>query len=78
MNKRHVEKCHGREQSISLIAQLAQPLYAQFQVVTFGWKTSLGAEVAIARAEQKKMALAEAVKPKEKVVVDEGDLDMFS
>lgn len=48
------------------------------QVVTFGWKNSLGTEIAMARAEQKKQALAEADKPKEKVVVDEGDLDMFS
>jgi len=48
------------------------------QVVTFGWKNSLGTEIAMARAEQKQQALAEADKPKEKVVVDEGDLDMFS
>lgn len=48
------------------------------QVITFGWKAALGVEVASARAEQKQLALAEAVKPKEKVIVDEGDLDMFS
>ena len=48
------------------------------QVVTFGWKAALGSEIAVSRAEQKRKALAEADKPKEKVVVDEGDLDMFS
>ena len=40
--------------------------------------TSPCSEVAATRAEQKRKALAEADKPKEKVVVDEGDLDMFS
>ena len=48
------------------------------QVVTFGWKGALGFQIAASRAEQKRKALAEADKPKEKVVVDEGDLDMFS
>lgn len=48
------------------------------QVVTFGWKAALGTEIALSRAEQKRQALAEADKPKEKFVVEEGELDMFS
>jgi len=48
------------------------------QVVIFAWKADLGAEIATARAEQKKQMLVEADKPKQRIHVDEGDLDMFS
>ena len=48
------------------------------QVVTFGWKRERGAAIAAQRLEEREQEKLRAAAPKEKVVVDEGDLDIFS
>ena len=47
------------------------------QVVMFSWKAQLGAAMAKKRDGERAAEEAEARKPKPKVEVDEGDVDMF-
>ena len=48
------------------------------QVVIFGWKHEQGVAAAAKRLKERDEEKLKAKEPKEKVVVDEGDLDMFS
>ena len=48
------------------------------QVVCFGWKHALGQTISSRRLKERDDEKLRAAAPKEKLVVDEGELDIFS